>query len=60
MKKKYMCLKTYEDEKDNYGIDFYCGKIYEYEDEYMHSTENGTNVWIPKEELKRYWQRVVC
>lgn len=50
---KYMCMKTYNDEIEEYGVDFLCGKVYEYKDGYMHSTENGTDVEISTNELKK-------
>ena len=57
MSKKYMCLKTYEDD-ESYGVDFYLGKVYEYKNGYMHSTENGTDVMISDNELIQYWQKI--
>lgn len=53
---KYRCLETYTD--DDYGLDFLRGKVYEYRDEYMHSTENGTDVMIDEEELSQFWEKV--
>lgn len=50
-----MCLKTYEND-EYYGVDFYSGKVYEYKNGYMHSTENGTDVMITENELKQYWR----
>lgn len=58
MNGKYMCINTYHNEEE-YGIDFLCTKVYEYKDGYMHSTENGTDVWIPEEELEKYWVKVM-
>ena len=57
MVERYICLKTYEDDED-YGVDFYTGKVYEYKDGYMHSIENGTDVIISENELNRYWQKI--
>ena len=56
---KYMCMKTYNNEIEEYGVDFLCGKVYEYKDGYMHSTENGTDVEILLDELEKYWMKVV-
>lgn len=56
MVEKYICLKTYQDD-ECYGVDFYVGKIYEYKNGYMYSTENGTDVMISDRELKQYWQK---
>ena len=57
MNGRYLCKKSYADD-DYVNIDFYIGRVYEYKDEYMHSTENGTDVWIPKDELEKYWIKV--
>lgn len=56
MDEKYMCLKTYTDE--HYGTDFFCGKVYDYKNGYMHSTENGTDVEIGEVELNELWKKV--
>ena len=53
-----MCMNTYNNEIEEYGIDFLYGKVYEYKDGYMHSTENGTDVEILEDELERYWIKV--
>ena len=55
---RYMCMNTYENEVEEYGTDFLCGRCYDYKDGYMHSTENGTDVMIPEEELRKYWTLV--
>lgn len=55
----YMCLKTYQNEDDGYGLDFLSTKTYSYTNGYMHSTENGSDVMIEKDELEKHWHRIV-
>ena len=58
MNGKYFCWKTRIDKNNKQKIDFLYGKSYEYKDGYMHSTENGTDVMINKEELEKYWSKL--
>ena len=58
MNGKYICMQTYNNEVEEYGIDFLSGKTYEYKDGYMHSTENGSDVEIEINELEKYWVKV--
>lgn len=55
---KYICVNTYENEREEYGTDFLASRVYDYKNGYMHSTENGTCVEIGESELKRFWIKV--
>lgn len=65
LKEKFKCIKNYEGDFSEYGIDFlegneYFGMICENDNEcyYIHSTENGTDVVLTIEELEEYFIKI--
>lgn len=59
----YLCTKTFASEPEEYGTDFYAGKLYygEREDEeylYLDSTENGMCVLVSNEELEKHFKEI--